>query len=98
MTRSNDEQWYKKVYSAVAKHGSTRWSAIGQELGYTRDDLLDATNGIKRDCDKLQEVMAMKRDESGPLVAATEVLRACETIHSPVIGAVREELQRQQAM
>lgn len=89
-------QTRNNVLKAVQIHGSSRWFALGQEMGFSRDELVTSTADVYPCVDKLQIVFLMKVDRVGKQRAEEELLAACRTIVHPIQGVVSEELRRLQ--
>ena len=79
------------VLSAVLKHGPECWYPIGLKLGFTAGQV-KAITYIPRDEDKLPALFETKANALGRDEAAGQLLDACGTISSPILGVVMDEL------
>ena len=85
---------YKAVCFAVMEAGSTRFLQIGMGLGYSMDAVDVITSAQIRPGDKVLALIEGKRSQIGELDTKLKLLKVCETIEPPIIGAVLHELER----
>lgn len=84
----------ESVIDAVVTNGSDKWYEIGLKLGLKDTDIMSGTHSIPTPAGKLRKVIELKRRQCYPVILETELLRACRTISSPIIGAVEDDLEK----
>lgn len=82
----------RRVLRAVQRHASTRWYALGREIGFSSDQLEIYGGKFAHDTDKLHAIFDQVQKDYGDK-AVDMLLDACHTIDLPVDGLVKEVLQ-----
>lgn len=82
------------VIRCVCKLGSDQWADIGFELGFKLSDFNSMTMTMPLPASKLRVILEMKASAVGQDKVVDEILAACERIPNPIIGAVRDELDK----
>ena len=82
------------VLKAVVKCAPNQWYSIAVELGFSEGEIEANTYGVPSAKDKLQKVVRVKADAFGRQATVCLLLKACENIPNPVIGAVNKILQQ----
>ena len=75
------------------KYGCDQYFNIGLELKMTYPQIKDIVCDVPNGQQKLRLVIETRRQEVGNEAVTYELLNACETISTPIIGAVLEELR-----
>ena len=83
-----------EVFQAVLKYGVEQWYSIGLEIEFTDSHIRACTFDIPSLDSKLQAIIVKKVRECGVKETETCLLAACEGIPQPIIGTVREDIQR----
>ena len=82
------------VLNAVTKCAPNEWYSIAVELGFSEGEIEAKTTVIPSAKGKLQKMVRVKAAAFGRQRTARLLLKACESIPNPVIGAVNEILQQ----
>ena len=85
---------FNRLCYAVQRHGSSRWLALGLALGYTVNQATVLTNTVIDFADKLQILLDKTAQVHGYNLAIMEIQQACQKISPPILGAVKDELDR----
>ena len=79
---------------AVTKCAPNEWYSIAVQLGFTNGQIVEETSAIATGSGKLQRMVLVKAAAFGRQETAFLLLKACENIPNPVIGAVNEIIQQ----
>ena len=82
------------MLKAVAKCAPDEWYSIAVELGFSEGEIEAKTSGVPSAKGKLQKMVRVKTTAFGRQETARLLLKACENIPNPVIGAVKDILQQ----
>ena len=80
----------RHTLQAVQKQYSSRWYALGREMGFTPDQLRIIDGRHIPECDKLLFMFDEKVAEVGEARATYMLLQACRSIYDPSTGATQD--------
>ena len=80
------------VIRAILKHGSAQWYALGVALQFSNDEINQYCHNKAYDTNKLLVLFEIKAEEMGVEALEDFALKACQTIATPIRGAVLNEL------
>ena len=84
----------ERVFKAVVSRGCDHWYSLCLQMGYSRGQVADITNGIPSNADKIRAAFDIKIDAVGESNATAALLEACRRIPNPIIGGVMDILSK----